>query len=244
MKKIRFCGVIPSRYGSVRFPGKSLALIKGKPMVQRVYEQCIKSKMLDYVVVATDDKRIADTVTGFGGNFVMTSSDLNSGTDRVAQAVLRIDTQYVINIQGDEPLIDPQIIDSVAQSMVDSEEVYMSTPISVFGAGEDVNNPNFVKAVVDNDNYAIYFSRSPIPYIRDKNSAGPQIFYKHIGLYGYKKDFLLELVRLPQSRIELAEQLEQLRVLENGYKIKTVVVKYNGMGVDTPSDVEEIEKRL
>lgn len=244
MKKIRFCGVIPSRYGSTRFPGKSLALIKGKAMVERVYEQCVKSKMLDHVIVATDDERIANKVKEIGGNYVMTSPDLNSGTDRVAKAVSEIDAEYVINIQGDEPLIDPQIIDSVAQSMVDDSEVYMSTPIAFFNGNDDVNNPNIVKAIVDKNNYAIYFSRSSIPYLRGNIPVGKQIYYKHIGLYGYKKDFLLKLVTFPQTSLEIAEQLEQLRVIENGYKIKTVVVQYNGMGVDTPADVEEIEKRL
>ncbi len=240
-KKRLICGVIPARYESVRFPGKPLALICGKPMIQYVYERCQRAVMLDQLIVATDDTRIYDTVTVFGGNAVMTSARHASGTDRIAEAVQAMDCDLVINIQGDEPLIDPSIIDGLASMMLNDSSIVMATPI-VQGSSEDErDNPNIVKVVCDKNGFALYFSRSVIPFVRDKE---PEKWYKHIGLYGYKKNFLVQFVKLPQSYLERAEKLEQLRALENGYRIKTLVTDYDGMGVDTPADLEEVEKRL
>lgn len=240
-QKKRVCGVIPARYDSSRFPGKPLAQIAGKPMIQYVYERCRKSSLIDYLVVATDDTRIYSAVTRFGGNAVMTSQDHKSGTDRIAEAIQGIECEWVVNIQGDEPLIDPAVIDLLVNTMTGTAGVEMSTLITPVTNQSDLSNPNVVKVVCDKNGFALYFSRYPIPFVRD-NTGGK--WYKHIGIYGYARNFLLKLVQLPQSFLEQTEKLEQLRVLENGYRIKTVVTGYDGIGVDTPADLEEVKKRL
>lgn len=235
------CVVIPARYDSTRFPGKPLVMLKGKPLIQHVYDRCEKAENVDKLIVATDDRRICDTVINFGGNVVMTSKDHPSGTDRIAQAVQEINCDFVVNVQGDEPLIKPELIDSIITSMLSESQVVVSTPITLIKDESDLNNPDVVKVVCDVNGYALYFSRYAIPFIRDGKTTK---CYKHIGLYGYKKDFLLELVKYPQSSLEKAECLEQLRVLENGFKIKTVITDYECVGVDRPEDLEEVEKRL
>jgi len=235
------CVVIPARYASTRFPGKPLAMIKDRPLIQHVYDRCRKAENVDKLVVATDDQRIYDTVIGFGGDVVMTSVDHPSGTDRIAQAVSGIDCDFVINVQGDEPLIEPELIDLIIDSMICDNSVVVSTPIALIKDGSDFDNPNVVKVVRDLDGNALYFSRYAIPFVRDGKTTK---CYKHIGLYGYKKDFLLKLIKYPQSELEKAECLEQLRILENGFKIKTVVTDYEGVGVDRPEDLEEVERRL
>lgn len=242
--KTGVCGVIPARYAASRFPGKPLAQIAGKPMIQHVYEQSLRAKMVDRLLVATDDQRIFDAVQSFGGSVVMTRADHPSGTDRIAQAVQCVDCRYVLNIQGDEPLIDPDVIDAVAGALVDDESAVMATPIAPLTDEKDLHNPNIVKVVIDKNRYAMYFSRSHIPYVRDPAATPEKKWYKHIGLYGFQKKFLLELVTYPQSPLEQMERLEQLRVLENGFRIKTVITNYCGIGVDTPDDLKEIEKRL
>lgn len=239
--KIKVCGVIPARYGSTRFPGKALAMLAGKPIIQHVYERCSEAQYLDTVVVATDDRRIADVVEGFGGIAVMTSRDHQSGTDRIAEVVQGIDCEAVVNIQGDEPLINSAVIDRIAEELINDSQVEMVTPITETTDPEEIQNPNIVKVVIDVNGYALYFSRFPIPFIRDEQ---PGKWYKHIGLYGYRKEFLLRFVSYKPSFLENAERLEQLRVLENGHKIKTVVTAYQSIGVDTPADLMEVEKRI
>ncbi len=243
-KRPKVCGVIPARYASSRFPGKPLVLIAGKPMIQHVYERASQASLVDHLVVATDDQRICDVVRSFGGSAVMTDADHPSGTDRIAQAAGQVDCDYVLNIQGDEPLIDAGVIDAVAGALVNDPEVVMATPIAEVVDLTELDNPNIVKVVIDSKGFALYFSRSKIPYLRDPQDTPEKKWYKHIGLYGFQKSFLLQLVKYPQSTLENMERLEQLRVLENGFRIKTVITQYVGIGVDTPDDVKEIEKRL
>lgn len=242
-----FIGIIPARYASTRFPGKPLAVLGGKPVVQRVYERV--SSVLDCVYVATDDCRIYDVVTGFGGNAVMTSSEHKNGTERVCEAVAKIGGDYdvVINVQGDEPFISPSQIETVCQCF-DDPDTQIATLGKLFGEDEDaVANPNSPKIVLDNNGYAMYFSRSVIPFIRGKQKsewAGEFPFLKHIGLYAYRKNVLEEIVALPPSPLEVAESLEQLRWLQYGYRIKVGLTDVETIGIDTPSDLEKAEAAL
>lgn len=242
-KKQNVIGVIPARYSSSRFPGKIIAEIAGKPMIQRVYEQANKSQLLDQLFVAVDDERVLKCVEGFGGNAVMTNPDHQSGTDRIAEAVEKLDAGIVVNIQGDQPLFDPKMIDEAVQPLLDDPSLQMSTLKTKIGE-EDFSDPAVVKVVVDENNYALYFSRSLIPYSRDKVEVN---IYEHIGLYVYRKNFLLEISKLPQSFLEKIEMLEQLRVLEKGYKIKVIETKRNGISgisVDTQEDLLKVEKLI
>lgn len=241
-------GIIPARYASSRFPGKPLVDIKGKFMVQRVFEQA--SKALEHVVVATDDKRIFDAVKGFGGKVVMTSDQHPSGTDRCAEAAVKYEAEYgvkvdvVINIQGDEPFIAEKQINLLA-SIFDNADAQIATLIKPVDDAETLFNPNKPKVVVDKNGRALLFSRQTIPHIRGceaKDWLGKHAFYQHIGMYGYRKDTLLELTKLPKSSLEIAESLEQLRWLENGYNILTAVTSDEGLSVDTPEDLEKILK--
>ncbi|HSO77819.1 MAG TPA: 3-deoxy-manno-octulosonate cytidylyltransferase [Bacteroidales bacterium] len=246
----RFTGIIPARYGSSRFPGKPLAVIGGRSMIQRVYEQA--SKALDEVWVATDDERILSTVNAFGGRAVMTSSSHRSGTDRCAEAMTLIsggetdgDT-VVINIQGDEPFIMPEQIQAVMECF-NEPEVQIATLVRKFDAGEDPGNVNQPKVVLSKNMDALYFSRSVIPYIRDAGTGewlSKHLFYRHIGLYGYRTDTLMQITKLPQSPLEIAESLEQLRWLENGFKIRCSVTEWESLGIDTPSDIGKAEALL
>ncbi len=238
-------GIIPARYKSTRFPGKPLAMIGNKTMVQRVYEQA--SLALDFVYVATDDQRIYDTVTGFGGKAVMTSPLHQSGTDRCAEAVSLImeesvrKVDIVINIQGDEPFIKPEQIEMVMECFSD-DSVEIATLITKVEQDEDIANVNEPKVIVTKSGDAIYFSRTPIPYIRGVDiSAWPSKhqYYKHIGLYGYRKGTLEKLTRLEQSPLEKAESLEQNRWIENGFRIRTAVTPWESVGIDTPGDLEK-----
>lgn len=236
-------GVIPARYGSSRFPGKIIAEIAGKPMIQRVYEQTAKSKLLDELYVAVDDKKVYDCVVGFGGNAVMTGSQHQSGTDRIAEVMQKVEGDIVVNIQGDQPLLDPLMIDEAVQPMIDNPEIPMST-IKTKLEPELVDDPGVVTVVTDKDGFALYFSRWPIPFSRDKQAVD---YYEHVGLYVYRKDFLLELSNMPVSSLEKIEMLEQLRVLENGYRILVVDTKSHGaagVSVDTPEDLENVEKMI
>ncbi|WP_249870466.1 3-deoxy-manno-octulosonate cytidylyltransferase [Oceanobacillus saliphilus] len=237
---MKVIGVIPARYGSSRFPGKPLALIHGKPMIQRVYEQVAQSKMLDIVVVATDHEQIKETVEGFGGNVVMTSADHETGSDRMAEVTRKVDGDFYVNIQGDEPLIRYELVDSLVEAAKDSPEAVVTAKTAISNM-EDVLDPNIVKVVTDNQGFARYFSRSPIPYNRAENKT---IYYKHLGIYGYPKAVINTFVQLPASHLEETEVLEQLRLLDNGYAIKVVETSYNAVGVDTPEDIEKVEKIL
>ena len=237
--------VIPARYGSTRLEGKALMDIAGKPMVQRVYEVALRAQLVDRVIVATDDKRILDAVHGFGGEAQLTSPHHPSGTDRIAEVVDHLPGELVVNLQGDEPLMDPRLIDSVVQLLLDNQDVPMASAQTPIETIEDLKNPNIVKVVSDRNGYALYFSRSPLPYRFSEGEDDRTSFgFKHIGLYVYRKDFLKKIVNLEPSPLEKQERLEQLRVLENGYKIKLFTTKYDSIGVDTPEDLIQARKRI
>jgi 3-deoxy-manno-octulosonate cytidylyltransferase (CMP-KDO synthetase) len=237
-------GVIPARYASTRFPGKPLIDIDGKTMIQRVYEQALKSA-LDKVVVATDDERIAAAVSKFGGDYVMTSQDHQSGTDRCAEVVKNLPGfDVVINIQGDEPFIDPSQINLVRDCFVD-EKVQLATLVKEIHSDEELFNPNIPKVVIGHQEQALYFSRQPIPYLRNipmENWVTAHQFYKHIGIYGYQTSTLLAITQLKPSTLELAESLEQLRWIEHGYQIQTKVTTMETLAIDSPSDLLKINK--
>jgi 3-deoxy-manno-octulosonate cytidylyltransferase (CMP-KDO synthetase) len=246
MKK-KFIAIIPSRYGSSRFPGKPLANIAGKPMIQRVYEQVIQA--VDEVWVATDDERIASAVRNFGGNVVMTSVDHRSGTDRCAEAVLKVsretgvDFEVVINVQGDEPFIHPGQISILQEPFVTEPETEIATLIQQINQSEVLFNPAEAKVALDIHGNALFFSRLPIPMLfKSEQSEWIKKFryYCHVGIYAYRTDILEKLGRLPEGLLEKAESLEQLRWLENGYKIKTVLTDHATVGIDTPEDLERI----
>jgi 3-deoxy-manno-octulosonate cytidylyltransferase (CMP-KDO synthetase) len=236
-------GIIPSRYASTRFPGKPLVQIAGKSMIRRVYEQAAKSKSLDEVVVATDDQRIVDEVISFGGKFVLTDSKHQSGTDRCAEVITKLphfDT--IINIQGDEPFIDPEQIDLLA-GCFENNEVQLATLIKGITSEEELFNTNIPKVVLNAFEEAVYFSRQTIPFLRNtapKDWLGTHQFYKHIGIYGYSHKALLAITKLAPSILELAENLEQLRWLENGYKIKTKITSLETLAIDTPDDLNKL----
>jgi 3-deoxy-manno-octulosonate cytidylyltransferase (CMP-KDO synthetase) len=237
-------GIIPTRYASSRFPGKPLVEILGKPMIQRVYERACQAKFLDKVIAATDDQRIFDAVSNFSGNVVMTSHNAANGTERVAEVAQQLDAKLIVNIQGDEPLIDPGVIDQLVILMKQNPAVPVGTLIKKIENVENLINPNIPKVVVDKNFYALYFSRSVIPYYRDHEDQAQWLkdadFYQHIGLYIYRRDFLLEFVELPISNLEKIEQLEQLRILENGYKIKVGLTETESIGVDVPADIDRV----
>lgn len=239
-------GVIPARWGATRFEGKVLANLLGKPVIQHVWENAKKAKALDSLVVACDDERILKVVEGFGGKAVYTSPNQPSGTDRLAEVVNAMDVDIVVNIQGDEPLIKPIMIDSLVMALQEEKTAPMATIIKRIEDDSELTNSNVVKVVVDKNGYAIYFSRYAIPYNRT-NEADPKkrpVYYKHIGLYAFTKDFLFTFKKLPNSSLENAEKLEQLRALEYGYKIKVVETKFDTVGVDRPEDLKKAEDAL
>ncbi len=238
-------GVIPARWGSTRFPGKSLALISGKPLIQWVIESARGAKLLDEVLVATDDARIAEAACRAGVRAVITRLDHPSGTDRVAEAASSLDAPIVVNIQGDEPLLNPGVVDRLV-ALLDSEPDWeMATAACPVRDEKEIDNPSVVKVVWDERHRALYFSRSRIPYIRDEPDRGMVgIYWRHIGIYAYRHDFLDRLVREPTCRLERLEKLEQLRALYIGARIAVVEVEEAGVGVDTPEDVAYIEEAL
>lgn len=246
---MKFIAIIPARYASTRFPGKPLIDMKGKPMIQRVYEQV--KFVVDEVWVATDDQRIFDAVEAFGGRVVMTSADHKSGTDRINEAYNKIGKQFdvIINVQGDEPFIQPEQIESL-KACFDSPSVELATLVKPFKKEDGFDalfNPNSPKVVINKANEAIYFSRSIVPYIRDKHHTewlNSHMFYKHIGMYAYRWDVLDTITKLPQSSLELAESLEQLRWIENGYKIRVGYTKLETIGIDTPEDLQKALEML
>jgi len=266
---VRVLGVIPARFASSRFPGKALATLAGKPILQHVYEKSKLARYLHEVIIATDDERIATAARGFGATVRMTRSDHPSGTDRVAEVASSSEAQIIVNVQGDEPLIDPGAIDAAVLSLLDDNTVMMGTLMKRIEDPDEITNPNVVKVVTATDGNAIYFSRSPIPYLRDMKayeelaqngaavrSGNPRVsgpfggadgalcaaYYKHIGLYVYRRNFLLGYSTLPVGPLERSECLEQLRALENGYSIRVTETDYESLGVDTPEDLERVSK--
>lgn len=241
---MKILGIIPARFASTRFPGKPLVDIDGKTMIQRVYEQVKKVAMIKDVVVATDDERIKNAVESFGGKAVMTLSAHQSGTDRCNEVVEKMNGVFdvIVNIQGDEPFIHPEQIEKVC-SLFSSQNVQIGTLVKKIKTDEELVNPNVVKAVIGSNNKALYFSRAVIPYLRnisfeewvDKNA-----FFKHIGIYAYRTNILKEITLLPQSKLELAESLEQLRWLENGYTIHALETEYESVAIDTPEDLKKL----
>ena len=243
---MKIVGIVPARYASTRFPGKLLALIAGKPLIQHVVERCQKAKSLSEVIVATDDSRVAGMAEKFC-RVEMTSPNHPSGTDRIAEVAGKISCDAIVNVQGDEPLIDPAVIDAVANALAKCE---MSTAATRIKNPAESDNPNVVKVVVNAAGGALYFSRRTIPYLREaaSGSASEQLaafpFLKHLGIYGYRRETLMRLVKLPVSPLENAEKLEQLRALENGIPIAVVRVEYDSVGVDVPEDVKRVEEIL
>lgn len=235
--------VIPSRYASTRLPAKPLHPIAGKPLIQHVWERCARAKGIESVIVATDDMRIAEAAFGFGAEVAMTSPKHRSGTDRAAEVAKKLrGFTHVINVQGDEPLIDPGFVGKLAATMVKDKKIEMITAASTFTPEDDLTNPNAVKVVLDRKKNALYFSRFPIPYLRG-DGLRPS-YYRHQGIYGYTTEFLLQFVKWKPGILEQAESLEQLRALENGAKIRVVLAKDAAVGVDTLEDVAAVERIL
>jgi len=239
---MRKVGIIPARFQSTRYPGKPLIDLHGKPMIQRVYEQCIKAEELQEVIVATDDDRIKSVVEEFGGHVIMTSDTCKNGTERCLEVINKgVEADVVINIQGDEPLIDPEVINTLAQ-LFDDDEVALGTIVKKSDLVREMENPNRIKVTVDQHDYALYFSRAPIPYLR--HVIGHPYFYKHIGIYGYRSDTLKEYPELNPSYLEEVEALEQLRWLDNGFHIKVGYTQYDAISVDAPEDVIHVINKL
>jgi len=251
---MRVVAIIPARYASKRFPGKPLVPIAGKPMIQRVWERSILAERIDEVVVATDDERIVKTVEGFGGKAFMTSQSHESGTERSAEASEKMDAQIIVNVQGDEPLIDPKSLDAVIEPFIDDEALGMSTLKFPLESYPEFKNPNVVKVVCDEQDNALYFSRSPIPCYRhqsgllerwEQEGKRPRELQpapmKHIGVYAYRTEFLQAVSRMPKTHLELAERLEQIRALAWGFRIKAVSAKADSVSVDVPEDVKKVE---
>ena len=247
MNELKSVVIIPARFDSSRFPGKPLAKIAQKPLIQHVYERALQARGVEKVIVATDDRRILDAVLDFGGMACMTSKSHRSGTDRVAEAARNSDAQVIVNLQGDEPLIEPGCIEIVSEPFIAEPDLMISTAKSPLTSEEEFTSPNVVKVVTDRQDYALYFSRLPLPYFLgvparpNGNLAG---CFKHIGIYAYRKCFLDLMPTLNQSPLEQAEGLEQLRFLENGFKIKVVLYDYQSVAVDTPEDLARVEAIL
>jgi 3-deoxy-manno-octulosonate cytidylyltransferase (CMP-KDO synthetase) len=243
--------LIPARYASTRFPGKPLALLKGLPVIQHVYQNSMQSRLADDVVVATDSETIFEKVLSFGGKAVMTSGDHLSGTDRIAEAARSMNYDIIVNVQGDEPLIQPEMIDDVI-SVLNDQRASIGTLAIRIKDRREIFDPHAVKVVFNPEGFALYFSRAPVPYHRDEwkdlnqfTVHGPGFtVFKHVGIYSYRRDVLTQLSELPPSRLELVEKLEQLRAIENGLPIKVKETVYETFGVDTPEDLERIEKCL
>jgi 3-deoxy-manno-octulosonate cytidylyltransferase (CMP-KDO synthetase) len=244
--------IIPARFSSTRFPGKPLATLHNKPIIQHVYEQSVKAKLIESVIIATDDKRIFEAVTGFGGRAVMTSAEHECGTDRIAEVAQGIDCDIIVNVQGDEPFMRPQMIDDVVSILTDDNRPSISTLVKRTSDTGEIMSPNVVKVVTDKEGFALYFSRSPIPYDRDawnglssiaQSGAGREVL-KHIGIYGYRKDALMKFTGLQKSGLENIERLEQLRALDAGMRIKVRETAYDTLGIDTVEDLRKAEEWL
>jgi len=235
-------GVIPARYASKRLPFKLLRKILNKPLIQWTWENAKKARLLDKLIIACDDVSIEKVAKEFGADVVITSVMHSSGTDRIAEVVRDMDVKIIINIQADEPLVNPIIIDTLAEEMLSNPKLNMATIRKKITDIEDINNPNIVKVICDKDGFAIYFSRFPIPFYREKIEN--MIYYKHLGIYAYTKDFLFTFKNLPFSYLEDAEKLEQLRAIEAGYKIKVIETSFDSIGVDTEEDLKKVENIL
>lgn len=239
--KMRFLGVIPSRYASTRLEGKPLKDICGHTMIEWVYKRT-KLSNLDEVVVATDDERIYKEVERFGGKAILTSKEHENGTSRIAEVCTKYeDYDVIVNVQGDEPLIEPEMINSIINSFKEDDTISMSTLKYKIDTMEEIENPNYVKVITDKKGYALYFSRSVIPYPRKLDI---QNYYKHVGIYGYKRDFVVEYAKMEPTPLELSESLEQLRALENGYRIKVMETPYKIIGVDTQEELEKVREYI
>jgi len=244
MGSVKVVVVIPARYASSRLPGKPLVSLAGKPMIQRVYERAKLATRADRVVVATDDERIVKAVEGFGGKARMTRSDHRTGTERVAEVAAHEEGDVFVNVQGDEPLLDPAAVDTAVASLLEEPAAAIGTVATVIKTPADIMDPNVVKTVLDFDDNALYFSRAPIPWVRDTGSKIQVRHLKHLGLYVFQREALLEYPTLPQGELERIEQLEQLRWLENGWKIRVAEVEHDAVSVDVPEDVARVEKLL
>lgn len=248
---MKITAVIPARFASTRFPGKALAEIGGKPMIQHVYERTSQAKLVSRVIVATDDQRIADAVRMIGGEAIMTSGSHETGTDRLAEVAHGLDADIIVNVQGDEPLIYPDMIDQAIQPFLEDSELQMGTLKTRIKCLHDFLSPNVVKVVTDNLGNALYFSRSPLPFFRDKWKdlkdesfcCGKLLCYKHVGLYVYRRDFLLKFASMPPTFLEISEKLEQLRAVENGVRIRVIETEFESIGVDTPDDLAKAQER-
>jgi 3-deoxy-manno-octulosonate cytidylyltransferase (CMP-KDO synthetase) len=235
--------VIPARFGSTRFPAKILAAQTGKPLVQHVVDQALKCRRVRRVLVACDDVRIVDALRPFGTTCVMTSPAHQSGTDRIAEVARDLEDEIVVNVQGDEPEIEPEVIDGLIGLLMENPEAGMATAATPFPAGSDVNDPNLVKIVVGIDGRAVYFSRSPVPYRREQNNPANAAYYLHLGIYAYRREFLLRYASWAPTPLEMTEKLEQLRVLEHGGEIRVLTVHRATHGIDTPEQYEEFVRR-
>lgn len=244
MEPVKVVVVIPARYASTRLPGKPLVSLGGKPMIQRVYERARLSKRANRVIVATDDARIVKAVEGFGGEARMTRPDHRTGTERVAEVAAHEQGDVFVNVQGDEPLLDPVAVDTAIASLLEEPAASISTVATAIKTPADIMDPNVVKTVLDFDGNALYFSRAPIPWVRDTASKIQVRHWKHLGLYVFQREALLEYPTLPQGELERIEQLEQLRWLENGWKIRVAEVEHDAVSVDVPDDVKRVEKLL
>jgi len=242
--KLEVVIVIPARYGSTRLPGKPLALLAGKPMIQHVYERAKLAEQAGRVIVATDDERIVKAVESFGGTARMTRPDHRTGTERVAEVAAHEKGDVFVNVQGDEPLLDPVAVDTAVNALLEEPPAAISTVATPIKTPADIMDPNVVKTVLDFDNNGLYFSRAPIPWVRDTPSKMQVRHLKHLGLYVFQRDALLEYPTLPQGELERIEQLEQLRWLENGWKIRVAEVQHDAVSVDVPEDVARVEKLL
>jgi 3-deoxy-manno-octulosonate cytidylyltransferase (CMP-KDO synthetase) len=234
---MKIIGIIPARYASTRLSGKPLLKLGGKTIIELVYLNSLKSKYLDSIYVATDDERIFNAVEKFGGNAIMTSIRHKSGTERIIEASKNINCEIIVNIQGDEPFINPKTIDKIINCLIQEKKINIATAATRIISDKDINDPNTVKVVFDKNNNALYFSRAQIPYYR--NSSSKKIYYKHIGLYGYRKSFLLNYNKLEESNLERMESLEQLKFLENGEKIKVIITKSDSLSIDTIEDYKK-----
>jgi len=238
--------IIPARYDAVRLPGKPLLDIDGRPVIQHVYLRTARARRISRTIVATDDRRIFDAVERFGGEAVMTSPDHPSGTDRIAEVAAGLDAEIIVNVQGDEALIDPRMIDQAVEPLLDNAAIPMATAATRISDLEELHDPNVVKVVVDQGGLALYFSRHPVPYIRDvradEDLPAHHRFLHHIGLYVYRRDFLLRFAELAPTPLEQVEKLEQLRALENGYRIAVTETPLTSPGVDTPEDLERVRR--
>ena len=232
--------IIPARYGSTRFRGKPLADLWGKPIIQHVWERAGRARLVDRVIIATDDERIAHAARAFGAEVAMTRPDHPSGTDRVAEVARTLTSEVIVNVQGDEPLIDPAHIDAAAEPLLADPTIPMGTLCCPIDEIADLANPNVVKVVLDRQGFALYFSRLPIPFVRDEHADATR--YRHLGLYVYRRDFLLSLAGLAPTPLEQAERLEQLRVLEHGHRLRVAIVDRASPGVDTPADLERLRE--